>query len=185
MSRQLTRRALLSIAPTLILGTRAEAGNSQIGLQTDLGIWTDDFDGLMKRRVLRMLVPYGRTLFFQDRGSVHGVTVHAAQVLEAWINKTFKTDHRPLFVALLPTSRERLFDDLLAGRGDIAAGDISVTPERAKRVAFTVPLRRDVREIVVTPSDTAPMADAEALSDMAIAVQDGTSFQESLIALNE
>jgi membrane-bound lytic murein transglycosylase MltF len=163
----------------------AAAETARIGLRSNLGIWTDDFDGLLDRRVIRMLVPYGRTLFFQDRGTVYGVTVHAAQLLETWVNQTFKTDRRPLVVALIPTSREHLLDDLLNGRGDIAAGDISVTPERARRIAFTVPLRRDVKEIVVTRADAAPIADAEALSDMAVAVQDGTSFQQSLVALNQ
>ena len=63
----------------------------------------------------------------------------AAQLLEGWINKTFKTGKRPLVVALIPTTRDKLFTELLAGRGDIAAGDISITPERAKLVSFTVP----------------------------------------------
>jgi len=185
MRLEIFRRSLLGSVPALLIVGRATAQAEKIELQANLGIWTDDFEELLNRRVIRMLVPYGRTLFFQDRGTVYGATVHAAQLLETWINRTFETGRRPLVVALIPTSRERLLDDLLSGRGDIAAGDISVTPDRAKRVAFTVPLRRDVKEIVVTRADAAPIADAGALSDMAVAVQDGTSFQQSLVALNQ
>jgi membrane-bound lytic murein transglycosylase MltF len=183
MTLVVSRRVLLGAASILVMATQAPA--ETIGLRTNFGIWTDDFDRLLQRRVIRMLVPYGRTLFFQDRGTVYGVTVQAASLLETWINKTFNTGRQPLVVVLIPTSRERLLDDLLNGRGDIAAGDISVTPDRAERVAFTNPLRRDVKEIVVTRADAASIADADALSGTDIAVQDGTSFQQSLIALNQ
>ncbi len=181
----ISRRSLISALPGLLFAWPGLAANPPIGLRTDLGAWNDDFDSLFKRRVIRLLVPYGRTLFFQDRGALHGVTVYAAQLLEAWINKTYKTGRRPLVVALIPTSRDRMLDELLAGRGDVAAGNISVTPERAARVAFTSPLRSNVKEIVVTHAGASPILDADALSGMEIAVQDGTSFQQSLAVLNE
>ena len=180
----ISRRSLIASAPVLLLAASGLAASPPIGLRTDLGIWTDDFDGLLKRRVIRMLVPYGRTLFFEDNGKLYGVTVFAAQLLETWLNKTYKTGSRPLVVALIPTSRDRLLDELLAGRGDVAAGNVSITPERAARVAFTRPLLSNVKEIVVTHTGALPLPDAEALSGMEIAVQDGTSFQQSLATLN-
>ncbi|HTW28274.1 MAG TPA: transporter substrate-binding domain-containing protein [Acetobacteraceae bacterium] len=185
LTQPFPRRTLLGAASGLMLAAGEPPTGPAIALRTNLGIWTDDFDGLLKRRVIRMLVPYGRTLFFQDRGTLYGVTVNAAQLLESWLNVTFKTGRRPLVVALLPTSRDHLLDELLAGRGDVAAGDISITPERAVRVAFTTPLLRDVREIVVTRTDAPALADADALSGMQVAVQEGTSFQQSLAALNQ
>ena len=30
--------------------------------------WTGDFDGLIERRVIRVLSPYSRSLYFNDRG---------------------------------------------------------------------------------------------------------------------
>lgn len=30
--------------------------------------WTGDFSAMLKRRTLRILVPYSKTLFFMDRG---------------------------------------------------------------------------------------------------------------------
>jgi ABC-type amino acid transport substrate-binding protein len=72
---------------------------------------------------------------------------------QGWVNKTFKLGSRPLTLVLIPTSRDRLLDALLAGEGDIAAGDITITEERRKRVAFTTPLLRNVKEIVVTSAD--------------------------------
>jgi len=53
-----------------------------------------------------------------------GVSVDGAQLLEAWINKTYKTGKRPLVVALIPTTRDKLFTELWPGGANIAAGDI-------------------------------------------------------------
>jgi hypothetical protein len=39
-----------------------------------------------------------------------------------------------LTVPLTPVSRDKLFDTLLAGDGDIAAGDITITEGSANRV---------------------------------------------------
>ena len=180
----LSRRVLLAGA-CLPWASRIAAADKPVGLRTDLGVWTDDWDGLLHRRVIRMLVPYSRTLFFQDRGTLYGVSVDAAQLLEGWINKTYKTGKRPLVVALIPTTRDKLFTELLAGRGDIAAGDITITPERAKLVSFTVPTVPNVSEVLVTRADAPRVADASGLSGMEVAVREGTSFYESLQSLNK
>lgn len=105
-------------------------------------------------------------------------------MFEGWINKTFKLGARPLTVALIPTSRDRLFDALLAGEGDIAAGDITITEDRRKRVAFTTPVLANVKEIVVTGAGEPNLPNAEALSGMNIAVRKSTSFYDSLTRLN-
>ncbi len=178
------RRLLLLGAP-LYFGGAAMAAAKTTALRTDLGTSTADLDGMMKRRVIRMLVPYSRTLFFQDRGALHGTAVEAAQLLEAWLNKTLKTGHRPVVTALIPTTRDVLLDELLAGRGDIALGDVTVTEERAKRVAFTRPVLPGVKEILITPKAAPPLADANALSGTTVAARAGTSMYASLQTLNQ
>jgi hypothetical protein len=68
-----------------------------IGLRTELGICTDDFDGLMKRRVMRVLVRYSPTLFFQDCSTLYGTAVEAAQLHDQPITTQGKhiTSDRP------------------------------------------------------------------------------------------
>ena len=119
-----------------------------------------------------------------DHLAEHGTAADGAQLFEGWINKTFKLGARPLTVALIPTSRDRLFDALLAGEGDIAAGDITITEDRRKRVAFTTPVLANVKEIVVTGAGEPNLPNAEALSGMNIAVRKSTSFYDSLTRLN-
>jgi membrane-bound lytic murein transglycosylase MltF len=74
---------------------------------------------------------------------------------------------------------------VLAGDGDIAAGDITITEERRKRVAFSEPFIRNVREIVVTGKDVSELDSAEALSGKEVAVARSTSYYESTTKLNE
>jgi len=88
-------------------------------------------------------------------------------------------------VPLTPVSRDKLFDALLAGDGDIAAGDITITEELRKKVAFSVPFLSNVREIVITGEDVPELDSAEALSGKEVAVPRSTSYYESLTKLNE
>ena len=58
--------------------------------------------------------------------------------------------HIHIHVVFIPTSRDQLIPGLLEGRGDIAAGLLTVTPERLEQVDFGEPFFRGVREIAVT-----------------------------------
>ena len=156
----------------------------RVALSTRFGRFTGDFDAMLQRRFIRMLVPYSQTLFFQDQGQIYGTAAEGARLFEEWVNKTFKLGARPLTVVLIPTSRNRLFDALLAGEGDIAAGDITITDERRKLVAFSDPMAVNIKEIIVTGADKPDLPNAEALSGMSVAVRKSTSFYDSLTKLN-
>jgi membrane-bound lytic murein transglycosylase MltF len=147
--------------------------------------FTGDFDQMLDRRRVRVVVPYSRTLFFVDKGALYGTTADGVQLLQEWFNRTFKLGARPLTVRLIPTSRDKLFDSILAGDGDIAAGDITVTEERQKRVAFTAPILSNVREIVLTDDKVPDLESAEALSGKKVATRRSTSYYESLTKLND
>src|SRR6516162_9127987 len=149
------------------------------------GRFTGDFDAMLDRRLIRLVVPYSPTLFFEDKGSVYGTAANGAQLFEGWVNKTFRLGARPLTVPLTPVSRDKLFDTLLAGDGDIAAGDITITEELRKKVAFSTPFLSNVREIIVTGEDVPELEAADALSGREVAVGRATSYYESLTKLNE
>ena len=146
LRRQLLGSLVLGAAPAVARGATAPADQSpptRTGLKTRFKNSTADWDVLFQRRFVRMIVPYSRTLFFRDKAVVYGTAANGGELLEKWINTTFKTGARPVTVELSPVSRDRLIPALLAGEGDIAAGDITITPERAKLVAFTTPVLRN------------------------------------------
>jgi membrane-bound lytic murein transglycosylase MltF len=193
----LSRRSLIAATALSVLAApRAWPQASQPGPapaaspRTALRTWfagrfTGDFDAMLDRRLIRLFVPYSPTLFFEDRGSIYGISANGAQLFEEWVNKTFKLRARPLTVTLTPVSRDKLFDTLLSGAGDIAAGDITITEERRKKVAFSAPVISNVREIVITRQNVPELDSAEALSGKEVAVGRSTSYYESLTRLNE
>jgi membrane-bound lytic murein transglycosylase MltF len=147
--------------------------------------WTGDLDGMIKRRAIRILVPYSKTHYFVDRGVQRGIAYEMGQKFEADLNTRLKTGHLRVHVVYVPVSRDRLLPDLAAGLGDIAAAALTITPERQKLVDFATPTRTGVDEIVVTGPGTPPMASADDLSGKAVFVRPSSSYHESLVALNQ
>jgi membrane-bound lytic murein transglycosylase MltF len=154
----------------------------------DAGItapWTGDLDGMVERRAIRFLVVPSKTSFFLDRGQQLGLTHDLAREFEAQLNKTLKLKTRKLVVYFIPTSRDRLLDDLLEGKGDVAAANLTITPERAARVSFSEPLYANARELVCAHAGTTLPATPEDLAGRDVMVRESSSYHESLRALNE
>jgi membrane-bound lytic murein transglycosylase MltF len=148
--------------------------------------WTGDYDGMVKRRVIRILTPYSKTQYFIDKGVPRGIVQDAAVMLEKTLNKTLKTTNaNKLMVVVVPTSRDALYDALVKGRGDIVAAGVTVTPARQKLVDFTIATKRNVSEIVVTGPGAPPLAAIGDLAGREVAVRAGSIQFESLQTLNE
>lgn len=147
--------------------------------------FTGDFDGMVKRRLIRILTPYSKTAYFIDKGLPRGTAHEAAVKLEEDINKKLKTTlATKVHVAVVPTTRDDLADALLKGRGDIIAAGITVTPERAQIADFTIPTKTNISEIVVTGPGGPALTDMDSLSGQEVAVRDKSIQFDSLQKLN-
>ena len=147
--------------------------------------WTGDFDGMVKRRLIRILTPYSKTHYFIDRGVQRGLVFDAGTMLEAALNKKLKTgltDH--LYVVCVPTTRDELYQALVDGRGDIVAAPVTITPERQKLVDFTAPTWKGVKEVLVTGPGASIVTTADDLSGKIVSVRVPSIYAESLEALN-
>ncbi len=160
-------------------GSKAAA---QLGLDQ---LFTDDFDGLAKRRVIRVLVPYSRTYYFVERGIQQGITYEALKLFEKMVNEDLGKGHVKVHVVPIPTSRDRLIPSLVEGRGDIAAAGLTITPERLQSVAFSDPFARKVREIVITAPGQPALDSVDDLAGRSVYARRSSSYFESLVALNE
>ena len=150
--------------------------------------WKGDADGMIERRIIRILVPYSRTLYFNDKGRERGLTAEFARDLERFVNQKYRKQlgKRPVTVFLIPTTRDRLLDRVVAGFGDIAAGDLTATDERRKVVDFYVPAESPrMSEIVLTGPKSPPVGAADDLSGKTVHVRKSSSYHESLAALND
>ncbi|MGH7347869.1 MAG: transporter substrate-binding domain-containing protein, partial [Candidatus Rokuibacteriota bacterium] len=146
--------------------------------------WTGDFDGMIKRRVIRILAPYSKTFYFVDRGVQRGLVYEVSQLLEQDINKRLKTGHLKVHVTVIPLARDEFIAALRDGRGDIAMGNLTITPERLKLVDFSNPTMTNVSEIVVTGPGAPPIATVQDLAGHEVFVRKSSSFYESLEKLN-
>jgi len=146
--------------------------------------WTGDLDGMVQRRLVRVLTPYSMTHYFIDKGVQRGLVYDAAVQVEKALNKKFKTGHLKVHVVVIPTPRDQLIPGLLNGSGDIAAAGLTVTPEREKLVAFAPPTFSDVSEIAVTGPASPPLATVDDLSGKTVFVRKSSSYWASLEELN-
>lgn len=150
--------------------------------------WKGDFDAMLDHRVIRVLVPYSRTLYFSDKGRECGLTAGLVRDFERYLNKTYasRLGKRPLTIIIIPTTRDRLLPDLAAGLGDIAAGNLTETEERLRLVDFAAPRdRKPVRELIVTGPKAPPVANVADLSGKTVHVRRASSYFESLTLLND
>ena len=147
--------------------------------------WTGDFDRMVARRMIRVLVPYSRTLYYTDKGRERGLTAELVRDFEQYVNQKYKTGKRPVTFYLIPTTRDKLLPELAAGLGDVAAGNLTATDERFKLVDFVTQTDRPaVKELVVTSTKAPAVALVDGLSGRTVHVRKASSYYESLVALN-
>jgi membrane-bound lytic murein transglycosylase MltF len=174
---------LLASAATLAAG--ASPGD-ELSIKLQQQPWSGDLGGMIARRYIRVLVPYSRTLYFVDLGGTQrGISYDFMRAFEDDFNSKLGRGDLRVHVVFIPVSRARLLPLLIAGEGDVAAANLTITPERRKIVDFTMPAARDVKELIVTGPGAPPLTTLDDLAGKEIYVSRATSYYESLQALNQ
>jgi len=208
MTRMPTRWALASLAaailtcallPGRVLSAVEDAPAPQEPEREELSIdteliarpWTGDLDGMVERGVIRILTTYSKTFYFVDKGTQRGLVYDAFRLFEEDLNgklvkaKKLKHKHVKVRVVFVPVGRDELLPALAAGKGDIAAANLTITPERQKVVDFAKPVSANVSELLVSGPASPAVASPEDLSGQEVFVRRSSSFYESLVALNQ
>jgi membrane-bound lytic murein transglycosylase MltF len=146
--------------------------------------FTGDLDEMEKRRMIRVGVTFNRTHYFVDRGTQRGLTYAHLKKFEDDLNAARKARHLRIHVVVVPMSRDQLLPALTAGRLDAVAAQKTVTAERQALVDFSIPVRRNVNEVVVTGRGGPPVTTAHDLSGHEVFVRPSSSYYQSLHALN-
>ncbi len=152
-------------------------------LQVGSCAWTGDFDGMVKRRVIRVLVPHSKTFYYVENGRARGVSSDIIDALEQEINKDLKSKALIKLIAL-PVGRDELMSKLIEGYGDVVIADTSITPERQKRADFAKPMFPGIPEVVVTGPSGPEIKTVADLSGKELYIRKDTSYWEHLTALN-
>jgi membrane-bound lytic murein transglycosylase MltF len=172
------------LVATIAAQAPTEKGRLGIPLTEVTKPWTGDLDGMIERRMVRVLTTFSKTQYFIDRGTPRGTAYDQGMLLENDLNKRLAPGQLKVHVQFVPVSRDELIPALIAGKGDIVMGDLTVTSERAKVVDFTEPWIAGVDEIVVTSPQGPAIATVEDLSGQEVFVRASSSYYQSLLKLN-
>jgi membrane-bound lytic murein transglycosylase MltF len=172
-SPQTTEREELTIAP-----------------EEALPPWTGDLDGMIERRVVRVLTTYSKTFYFVNHGTQRGATYDVFRLFEKDLNQKLTREkklkkHLKVQVVFIPVGRDELLSALAEGKGDIAAANLTITQQRQETVDFSVPVYSNVSELLVSGPASPVVTTVDDLSGKEVFVRKSSSYYESLTALNE
>jgi membrane-bound lytic murein transglycosylase MltF len=153
--------------------------------------WTGDLDGMIARRMIRVLTVYSKTFYFMNKGVQRGATYDLFRLFEDDLNKRLAKEgkltskHLKVRVVFIPVARGDLLPALVAGKGDIAASNLTMTAGREKLVDFSSPVYRHVSEVVVSGPASPVVSSLDDLAGQEVFVRKSSSYYESLMALNQ
>ncbi len=147
--------------------------------------WKGDFDGMIKRRFIRVLAAQNPVLYAVDKGREVGMTYEMVRAFETEINRKLRNKTVKVHVFIVPVPRDELLSRLERGEGDIAAAGITITPEGKRRVSFSAPLATGVTEVLITGPGTPALAGLDDLSGQRVYLRRSSSYAEHIRALNQ
>ena len=136
-------------------------------------------------RLLTVLIPYDRTRFFIHKGEPRGFEYELVRQFEQAFNEHAGGGDKLLQTIFVPVPFGQLVELLANGTGDIAAGGLTITEERARLVRFSTPYFTNVRELVVTRRGVDVGSELSWLAGRRIVVANGSSYLTHLETLNQ
>lgn len=156
----------------------------QMGVKLFVDPWTGDLDRMAKERIIRVLTVYGLGRYYLDGAQEKGITYEWYKQFEHFINEKLKRKHLRVHVVFIPVARDQLIPALIGGRGDIVAASLTITPEREELVDFSIPVTKQLSEVLVTGPTAPPVKTIDDLAGKRIFVRASSSYRASLDALN-
>lgn len=149
--------------------------------------WTGDLDDLLKRRVIRIGVPYSKTLYYTVKGVQYGTAYETGKEFEKYLNKKYPQANKNIKVHVMffVTPRDQAALRLQDGTLDILAGAVSISGERQKAIDFSDPIYSDTKEIIVTAPNGPQINTLDDLAGKPVFVRKSSTYYEHLQGLNE
>lgn len=142
--------------------------------------YTGDLSVLEKKRVLRVLVSADLGFYYIEDGLPKGIIAELLHHFELDIHKTYPK----LNIQVIPVHRDQLIKFLIAGYGDLAVANLTVTEQRKKQVAFSKPVLNNISEVIINNIDSPEITKIEQLSAQEIWVRKSSSYYQSLLEIN-
>ena len=132
------------LSTVLLLVTFSPAAHSLTGRGTMAEAigepFTGDYGQMKKGQIVRVLISFSLTDYYLDKGKEKGLVAEIMREFKTYINRGIKKETKKIEVVLIPVPRDQLIPGLVAGHGDIAVANLTITPERQERVDFSDPV---------------------------------------------
>ena len=151
-------------------------------------VWSGPYSEMLKRGLIRIAVPYDRTIFVNDKGVQRGMSVEVAKALAKWTNSKYASQlaGRPIAVKLVPYPKEQLLATLTTGQADMALGDLGLYApiSNAKDYLLSHASKLEKEVLVTGPSSPSVTILAD-LSGHTVYGGRNTNFHTTLSVLNK
>ncbi|MCG9569440.1 transglycosylase SLT domain-containing protein [Vibrio chagasii] len=143
--------------------------------------YVGDFSALKEKGVVRVLVSGDIGFYHIENGKPKGIL--AEQIY--YFDQALKLSDPLLRVKVIPVERSELLEALNQGRGDIAVANLTVTEERQRLVDFSMPIRRDIDEVLVTSLSKPSISNVTQLQGKEVWLKQNSSYISSVQKLNQ
>ena len=176
---------LICMTPSHVMGEPAPDRGAELGAHIQQS-YRSDLAGILEKKYLRVLTSKNSFDYSIYKGSHTGYQYEMVKSFTDHLNKKYnpRRDQLKIQFELLPVNNDQLIPILLAGNADMIAARLTITPERAEQILFSIPYR-NVDEQVLAHADVPAIHSIEDLADRRIAVRRSSSYYSSLVALNQ
>ena len=165
--------------------TPAENKPEATGGPGNIGVnWTGDLDGMINRRIIRVLTTYSKVNYFVDQATQRGLIYDAFRQFEDDLNAKLKTKNLRVQVVMVPVAHDDLIPALLEGRGDIVAAGTLLTEWRKEQVDFSNPTRKNISSIIVSGPGVPPVATPQDLAGREVYLRMSDVSKQGVDAFN-
>jgi membrane-bound lytic murein transglycosylase MltF len=172
---------VLSVLPADFIG--AETPTAPVIHQTQP--MHGDLAEMKKRKFVRVLVSSSQTNFFLDNGRPYGFEYELAKKYERFLNTGVPKNEFQTHLLFIPVPFNQLIPELVAGKGDIAAGGLTITPERQRKVRFSDPYFSHMDEVVVSHKGMQRIPHLDGLSGQVVFLVKGSSYVHHVQAVSD
>ena len=193
--RRCKRCSLATVALTLVVTGVSVASFADITAGRDAplaSVWPalsetrlGDLDAMVARGEIRVLTTFTLGSYFIEKGAQRGTVYEMSRRLEAYAKEQIGVEARRLKVTIIPVRRDQLLPHLIAGHGDIAFANLTITPARAQSVDFSYPFSTKVSEVLVTAPGQRGVSSTADLAGRSVHVPAASSYFESVVAMNQ
>jgi len=139
-----------------------------------------DLPELESKGVIRVLVAADLGFYYVEDGKPKGILAELLYHFE----KQLKQRSSYFNLQVIPVHRDELIPSLEKGYGDLIVANLTITDSRDQLIDFSLPVLKDVRELLVTNKSIPPLQNLIEMSGKEVWVRASSSYFESLQALN-